>query len=350
MAGIGNATKPNANSCPAPPRTYQIVVAATRDMGIGKDGKVPWKLPSDLKFFKEITTTTKDPDKQNAVIMGRKTWESIPTKYQPLPGRLNVVLTRSVGTGIISTKNVTVCESIPSALELLATHPYCLSIENVFVIGGGQLFKETLNAPGCEAIHVTEIETIIECDTFMPQIDMSQFRLSSSSSPENYYMAYVHDIDAIQIAHIILLFVDHDIEAIHQIAQITLLKVCLCSKRFSFSAKSRLLQQVFFIPELQLLCIVSSICCQHDIDAIQIAQIILLFVNHDIDAIQIVQIILLKVCLCSKRFSFSAKSRLLQKALSNYSAIRRPRYRSYSNRSNYSAKSMLVQQALFIFC
>lgn len=122
-------------------RSYQVVVAATRDMGIGKDGKLPWKLPSDLKFFKELTSKTSDPKKKNAVLMGRKTWESIPLEFRPLPGRLNVVLTRS---GRVETKlpeDVVLCGSRASALELLASSRYCSAIENVFVIGGGQLLR-----------------------------------------------------------------------------------------------------------------------------------------------------------------------------------------------------------------
>ena len=74
--------------------TFQLVVAATRKLGIGKAGSMPWKLPGDMAYFKEITSKTADPGKQNAVIMGRKTWESIPPKFRPLPGRINVVLTR----------------------------------------------------------------------------------------------------------------------------------------------------------------------------------------------------------------------------------------------------------------
>ncbi|KAA8528673.1 hypothetical protein F0562_036028 [Nyssa sinensis] len=173
----------DASKQPDPQRSYQVVVAATRDMGIGKDGKLPWRLPSDLKFFKETTMTTSDPGKKNAVVMGRKTWESIPLEYRPLPGRLNVVLTRSGSFDIATAENVVICGSMLSALELLAESPYCFSIEKVFVIGGGQILREALNAPGCDAIHMTEIETSIKCDTFIPPVDMSIFQSWYSSSP-----------------------------------------------------------------------------------------------------------------------------------------------------------------------
>lgn len=117
------------------------MVAATKEMGIGKDGKLPWNLPTDLKFFKDITLTTSDSSKKNAVVMGRKTWESIPIKHRPLSGRLNVVLTRSGGFDIANTENVVTCSSVDSALDLLAALPYCLSIERVFVIGGGDILR-----------------------------------------------------------------------------------------------------------------------------------------------------------------------------------------------------------------
>ncbi|TKY71778.1 Bifunctional dihydrofolate reductase-thymidylate synthase [Spatholobus suberectus] len=174
----------SVNPLPNLQRTYQVVVAATQDWGIGKDGKLPWKLPTDLKFFKEITMKTSDPGKKNAIVMGRKTWESIPLEYRPLSGRLNVVLTRSGSFDIATAENVVICGSMFSALELLAASPYSLSIEKVFVIGGGQIFREALNAPGCEAIHSTEIQSSIECDTFMPPVDFTIFRPWYSSFPK----------------------------------------------------------------------------------------------------------------------------------------------------------------------
>uniref|UniRef100_A0A0E0F5S9 Bifunctional dihydrofolate reductase-thymidylate synthase n=1 Tax=Oryza meridionalis TaxID=40149 RepID=A0A0E0F5S9_9ORYZ len=176
-------TLSNGVSQNGPQRNYQVVVAATRDMGIGKDGVLPWKLLGDLKFFKELTVTTADPAKKNAVIMGRKTWESLPLKARPLPGRLNIILTRSGSFEFATVENVVICGSMNSALELLSSTPYCLSIEKVFVIGGGQVLRESLNGPSCEAIHLTDIQSSIECDTFIPPIDLSVFQPWYSSLP-----------------------------------------------------------------------------------------------------------------------------------------------------------------------
>nr|P45350.1 RecName: Full=Bifunctional dihydrofolate reductase-thymidylate synthase; Short=DHFR-TS; Includes: RecName: Full=Dihydrofolate reductase; Includes: RecName: Full=Thymidylate synthase [Daucus carota]CAA78954.1 dihydrofolate reductase-thymidylate synthetase [Daucus carota] len=180
---LANPTNGSGITRPDPQRTYQVVVAATQNMGIGKDGKLPWRLPSDMKFFKDVTMTTSDPLKRNAVIMGRKTWESIPIQHRPLPGRLNVVLTRSGSFDIATVENVVICGSMISALELLAGSPYCVSVEKVFVIGGGQIYREALNAPGCDAVHITEIEEHIECDTFIPLLDESVFQPWYSSFP-----------------------------------------------------------------------------------------------------------------------------------------------------------------------
>lgn len=73
-------------------RPVDVIVAATPAGGIGAGGALPWHLPSDMALFKAVTSRTRDPTLQNAVIMGRKTWASIPPKFRPLKGRLNVVL------------------------------------------------------------------------------------------------------------------------------------------------------------------------------------------------------------------------------------------------------------------
>ncbi|XP_051150908.1 bifunctional dihydrofolate reductase-thymidylate synthase 1-like isoform X2 [Andrographis paniculata] len=173
----------NTDTPPLSRSSYQVVVAATPDMGIGKDGKLPWRLPGDMKFFKEVTATTSDPSKKNAVMMGRKTWESIPPQFRPLPGRLNVVLSRSRGFDSAASKNVVSCGSISLALKLLSEPPYNIFIEKVFLIGGGEILREGFNAPECDAIHITEIKTPIVCDTFIPPIDNSVYQPWYLSAP-----------------------------------------------------------------------------------------------------------------------------------------------------------------------
>ncbi len=77
-------------------RPVNLIVAATARGGIGKDGRLPWELPTDMAFFRTTTLATSGAaGKQNAVVMGRKTWASIPAKFRPLKGRLNVVLSTS---------------------------------------------------------------------------------------------------------------------------------------------------------------------------------------------------------------------------------------------------------------
>ena len=78
----------------APIRTVDVIVAATEANGIGIDGKLPWTLPGDMAFFRTTTAAVVDGTKQNAVIMGKRTWASIPKQHRPLRKRLNVVLSQ----------------------------------------------------------------------------------------------------------------------------------------------------------------------------------------------------------------------------------------------------------------
>ncbi|HNB24805.1 MAG TPA: dihydrofolate reductase, partial [Candidatus Melainabacteria bacterium] len=115
----------------------EIVVAADLDNGIGKDNSLPWRIPGDMKFFQSLTTG-RTGDSKNAIIVGRKTWESIPEKRRPLKDRLNIILTRK--TELDAPEGVLVCSSLESALEKLKNIPH----ERCFVIGGAQIYKEAL--------------------------------------------------------------------------------------------------------------------------------------------------------------------------------------------------------------
>ncbi|KAJ3351204.1 hypothetical protein GGF32_004424 [Allomyces javanicus] len=157
-------------------RDFSMVVAATRSGGIGKGGTIPWRLPKDMAYFKMITTKAFQPGtkQQNAVIMGRKTWESIPAKFRPLPDRVNVVLTRQPDV---------LRPSLPAGVDVYGTLDAALTalsaqndIAHIFVIGGGQVYAEALAHTACANVFLTEIDQELDgCDTWFPALDKTQW-------------------------------------------------------------------------------------------------------------------------------------------------------------------------------
>ena len=128
-----------------------LIVAVYDDWGIGRDGTQPVALSVDRKFFRETTRGA-------AVIAGRKTVADFPGQ-KPLPGRLNIILTRRGG----EYPGFTVCASPEEALEHVKDQA------QVFVIGGGSIYRQML--PACDRAYITKVHTIIECDTYFPNLD-----------------------------------------------------------------------------------------------------------------------------------------------------------------------------------
>lgn len=91
-------------------RSFAVVVATCKQTrGIGQAGALPWRLRADMAYFKQLTRSTRDPTKRNAVIMGRKTWQSIPIKFRPLDDRVNVVLSRTADTDSLELPKGVLC-------------------------------------------------------------------------------------------------------------------------------------------------------------------------------------------------------------------------------------------------
>lgn len=138
------------------PRIYLVAAVAANGI-IGADGQLPWRLPEDLKHFKRLTMG-------HPVIMGRRTWESL---NGPLPGRDNIVVTRNRG---YEAPGAAVATSLEAALALCAGEPV------VFVIGGSQLFEESL--PIAAGLVMTEIHKDYAGDTWFPRYDRSRWKAS----------------------------------------------------------------------------------------------------------------------------------------------------------------------------
>lgn len=148
-------------------KPVEIVVAIDHANGIGKAGGIPWQIPEDMKHFKDITTTTDSPETINAVIMGRKTWESIPDKYRPLPARLNLVVTRSR----FSISGANYVGSFQGAIACANDDP---QVEKIFIIGGGEIYA--LAMPLVTALNITHIHREFDCDVVLPTVP-EEFKL-----------------------------------------------------------------------------------------------------------------------------------------------------------------------------
>lgn len=137
-----------------------LVVAASDNNVIGRQGQLPWHLPADLKHFKELTLG-------HPVVMGRRTFESI---GRPLPGRANIVVSRRVDWP--APAGVLHAPSLPAALELARQQP---GGEEVCVIGGGEIYRQAL--PAADVVHLTEVHTQVpDGDTFFPPLPPAEWR------------------------------------------------------------------------------------------------------------------------------------------------------------------------------
>lgn len=171
-------------------KKFSMILAIDVKNGLWKDNDLAWRLPKDMKHFQKITTQTVDPEKCNAVIMGRKTWESIPQKYRPLPGRVNCILSRKAQTDITG---AVVYRDFGLCLEELSQQE---NIENIFVIGWAQIYNSLLSHEALEKIYLTQVESDFRCDVFFDGIP-TDFQLKTISSAqqewdiEYYFTEYI---------------------------------------------------------------------------------------------------------------------------------------------------------------
>ena len=174
-----------------------IVAYCKKNNGIGFDNKIPWILNNDLKNFQQITSKTFKDYTKNLVVMGRKTWESIPDKHKPLKNRINIVLTRNkdikLKYDIESYKDTHVKYDFNEILEVVKLNKN-FNISNIFIIGGETLYKMALESKEVSKIYVTEIYENFDCDTFFPKIDENKFKrtyISKFYCESNIYYRYL---------------------------------------------------------------------------------------------------------------------------------------------------------------
>ncbi|KAG0226786.1 dihydrofolate reductase [Actinomortierella wolfii] len=223
-----------ATSSTINPRAFAIVVAADLAQGIGKNGGLPWRLRKDMAFFAKVTS--KIPQNQgkssntpppaaaaapaagtvatsykqaNACIMGRKTWESIPSKFRPLANRFNIIVTRN--PKYLDDKPekdhpmVTIASSLEAALDLVAaindkSNPAPspslndLVIPRTFLIGGSQLYNDGVRSSDLDLVFLTRVHTVVEdCDSFFPKLEPFGFHQMSADKGHTFIESYIEE-------------------------------------------------------------------------------------------------------------------------------------------------------------
>lgn len=138
-----------------------LIVAASTNNAIGKQGQLLWSLPNDMKFFKDSTWGM-------VVIMGRKTYESVD---KPLPGRINIVITTNPDW---KADNVWVATNLDDALQQAAT----TNCKEIFIIGGGEIYRQSMAT--ADRIYITRIHAVLDGDTFFPAIDEQVWELKKN--------------------------------------------------------------------------------------------------------------------------------------------------------------------------
>ena len=135
---------------------YRLIAAMGRNFGIGHRFSLPWDIPSDMRQFTKLTKGTGN----NAIVMGRNTWESI--ACSPLRGRANIVMSSDPAKVLNADAAAGVATSIPEVLEM------CTKYDDVWVIGGGMVYEQFLRQALCDSCHLTRIDEEYPADVFFP--------------------------------------------------------------------------------------------------------------------------------------------------------------------------------------
>ena len=140
----------------------KLIVAVSENNVIGVKNDLPWHLPNDMDFFKKTTLNS-------CVIMGKNNFLSIPEKFRPLKNRINIILTRNKS---FNAKECLIANDLKAAIKLAKK-----AKKNIFIIGGGMVYKDALTQGLVDIIYLTRIHAQIKGDVFFPELDMNKWRV-----------------------------------------------------------------------------------------------------------------------------------------------------------------------------
>lgn len=167
-----------------------LILAIDKKNGLWKNNELAWGISEDMKYFKKITSQTQDLAKHNAVIMGRKTRDSIPSKFRPLSDRINCILTRKIKKSDIGSKIddfVLYFNSIEHCLSELESKQ---NLEKIFIIWWSQIYNQILKTEFVDKIYLTKIDWDFNCDVFFDWIPKNFIVESYTDKEEQNWIKY----------------------------------------------------------------------------------------------------------------------------------------------------------------
>ena len=158
-----------------------LIWAQAHDRVIGRDNTIPWRIPEDMKHFREVTASAR-------VVMGRRTWESLPEKFRPLPGRENVVITSDPQ---YDAPGARVCGSLDTALQTDAAKTSVDDDATTWVMGGARVYAEAIAA--ADVLEVTEIDLAVDGDVRAPAVG-TEWILTDCSPADGWHVSSNDDV------------------------------------------------------------------------------------------------------------------------------------------------------------
>jgi len=154
-------------------KKFNIILAVDEKGWIWRRNSLAWNIPSDMRYFKNVTTITQDLWKMNAVVMWRKTWESIPSKFKPLSDRVNCILTREIKKSDLWSELddfVLYFNSLDDCFDELEKKE---NVESIYIIGWWDVYNQVLSHPMLDKIYITKVKWDFECDVILDPIPSS---------------------------------------------------------------------------------------------------------------------------------------------------------------------------------
>lgn len=167
-------------------KPIRLIAAACRNMGIGKDGYLPWDLPKEFNFLLDTISAVSSSGKKNMLIWGRVSWFSCPERVFPIPNTIHVVLSRVLSS--VPERAHYLCGDFPTAVQLAEQGELVDLVETMWILGGPSVYREALEHPWCDLIYLTDIKAEFDCDVFFPHFDRNVYR------KQDRYLGVPHEI------------------------------------------------------------------------------------------------------------------------------------------------------------